>query len=608
MTPREGRVAARPAAGAAMALVVVAGLAARMLYVAAQPETDPAAAAPGLDGGYYLDWASALLEARPGPAGGGAYYLAPLYPFLLWGYLALFGANLAWLFVLQQAMAVGAAGLLFLVGRRVAGEWAGVAGAVLWLGYHPGMFFASRPLGEPVALLLLALSLYLGAGQASARRQAACGAALGLAALARPNLALAGAAWGVGHLAARRIRGALCLGAAAAAVLLPVAARNARASGHLVLVSSNGGVTLYHGNQPGARPTFTLPPWLSGRLDTQRQEATREAERRTGRRLDDVEADRFWGRQALAARLAAPLGTLRLWAARARLCVSSTEPSVDYAPSIDRNPWRRAAPVPFGVLLGLAVGAACVAGWRGSGGYPVWAAVAACAVVPLVFYVSSRYRLPLALALCVPAGIGAAALADARYAPRRRAVAAVVAVVIAVASLAVPADAAVVSGEAVALANRADAWRRVGRPDEARTDLERALRQDPGCVPALVGLGLLAEASGDLDQAERRWREAFERQPAGAGVAARLGRALIRRGDTAGAVDVARRALELRPDDVETWVVLALALAQAGRAEEFSRTLQEAARSGVALEELLRERAGAPAGAGAGDAGQEVER
>ena len=85
-------------------------------------------------------------------------------------------------------------------------------------------------------------------------------------------------------------------------------------------------------------------------------------------------------------------------------------PLGDGGPSLDANPLRWAAPVPFCVLLGLAVAGATLRGWRGTGGWLVWGMVLACAASPVVFYVASRYRLALAVALCLPAGAGAVSL------------------------------------------------------------------------------------------------------------------------------------------------------------------------------------------------------
>ena len=272
-------------------------LALRLAYVAAQPGTDPTFARPMLDEALYVGWARGLAAGGGQPPG--AFYLAPLYPnvLALW---AAAGAGFGTLYALQQIVAVATAGALAWTARSFAGPGAGIAAGVLALAYHPALFFASRPLGETLAVALLAFALAVGSGARGPG--ATSGLLCGLAALARPNLAPIAVAWSLGWPR----RAALLLGGAAL-VVAPVAARNWIASGHLVPVSSNGGITLYQGNGPGALGIFTPVEGLSGRLDRQRDEATRTASAVAGKRLDDVEADAWWGRRALRVRIAAYL-------------------------------------------------------------------------------------------------------------------------------------------------------------------------------------------------------------------------------------------------------------------------------------------------------------
>ena len=151
----------------------------------------------------------------------------------------------------------------------------------------------------------------------------------------------------------------------------------------------------------------------------QRQEATALAKVRSGLDLDPVEADRWWGRRALRTRVEQPGNTIRLLLLKFVLLLDNYEHSLGYHPQLDSNPWRltiglagrgEIAVVPFALLLGLAAAAVMLAGTRGSGGWRIWGAILACAATPLLFYVSSRYRLPATALLTVPAGSGLAAL------------------------------------------------------------------------------------------------------------------------------------------------------------------------------------------------------
>ena len=587
-------VARRPSFELSLAVLSLIALVFRVAYLLVQPATDPSATGATLDGAYYVHWGQALAAGTWTQAG--AYYLAPLYAWLLGGFFTLFGDAIASLYLLQHVAMVATAVLLGLSARDLAGDAAGLATAALSLLYHPALFFASRPLGEPVALLLLVLALRLLMRRSPAALFGA-GVAAGLSALARPNLLLViavwacvGAAWFLrgpataetADNARRRRAGWILAVAGVAIVLLPVVVRNWRVSGHLVPVSANSGLTLFHGNGPGAQGIGVLPPGFSGRVTTQRQEATRLASLQVGRALDDVEADRWWGRQAVQARLADPGGTLLLLLRRTGLTLSTRELDLDYAPSIDANPWRRVAPLPFAALLALAAAGLFLAGYRRSGGWIVWGAILACAATPLLFYVSSRYRLPAAVLLAVPAGVGLSELLRSRGRRRLAALALVVSVI--VVSVTVPAGGVALTARAVALANRAVSWQQVGNMALAEKDLQRALETDPESAPVQFGLGVLLVATGRGAEAGEHYREALRIRPDLAEAAQNLSSLLISDARAGEALPILQRALEFRPDHAGCWKNLIVAHYAVGDPSAARSAADRARRSGVQLE------------------------
>src|SRR6185436_17149901 len=111
-----------------------------------------------------------------------------------------------------------------------------------------------------------------------------------------------------------------------------------------VPVSANGGVVFWLGNAPGAVGVYTPAAGFTGSLATQQREAIDEASARAGRALDAVEADGFWWREGLRVRAADPAGTIALLIRRALLTIDSAEHGLDYAPALDENPLRFAAP------------------------------------------------------------------------------------------------------------------------------------------------------------------------------------------------------------------------------------------------------------------------
>jgi Tfp pilus assembly protein PilF len=579
--------------GLSLGTMALASLICRLGYVGWQASHDPSLARPMLDGAYYLGWARALVNGAGEPAG--AFYLAPLYPHLLAGFFSIFGESLGLLYALQQAFLVGAGCLLALRFAGSIGEPAALFAASAIFLYHPTAFFASRPVGEPVALFLSALGIYL-LGRSGRAAVALAGLAFGLATLARPNLLLVFLLLAVAELASRRWQRAFVLAAALGVTLLPVTVRNFVASGHPVLVSSNGGLTLYHGNGPGALGIFTPAEGFSGTVAHQRDEATILARTRTGQDLDPVEADTWWGREAIRTRLADPVGSLGLLGRRAALTLDNYEHSLDDAPALDENPWRAAFPMPLALLFGLATVGAVAAGFAGSAGVAAWAPILATAATPLVFYVSSRYRLPMAIFLCVPAGVGAALiLGAARVMPSRKRfiVSVAMGLIATICSLTVPSATLARTEAAAAYANRASAFAEVHDLVRAEGEARAALTLDAASVPARYNLAVVLEAGGRTAEAEALYRETLRLEPSHAEAAGNLAKILIERGAAKEAVPILERALTARPGNEACWtnmIVAWISLGDLGRARS---AVAAAEKFGVQLAPELIEASGA---------------
>jgi len=203
----------------ALVLILLGGAILRLAYTVAEASTDPWFGHPVLDGRYYVDWAIALASGKPGPAG--AFYLAPLYPYALAGLMRVAGPGFWAIYLVQQGLSVSTAALVALGGRRPLGDAQALSAAALLLLYQPILFFAARPLGETLAIALLAVSL-VAAWRATPRAGFVAGFASGLASLARPNLLLVPLVWSAWDVRQARLRrvAALLLGVGIA--VLPI--------------------------------------------------------------------------------------------------------------------------------------------------------------------------------------------------------------------------------------------------------------------------------------------------------------------------------------------------------------------------------------------------
>jgi tetratricopeptide (TPR) repeat protein len=562
--------------------ILLGGLLLRVAYLLAQPAADPFFAHPAFDGAYYLSWARAIAYGSPGPTG--AFYLAPLYPHLLAMLIKIIGGSYLLLYLLQHLLSVATAAMIAILGRHLIGHYAALAASALFLLYHPILFFASRPLSETLSLFLLFAALLAGA-RSSARSAAGAGFLAGLAALSRPNLLLLPLLWAAGEGKARRFQRVAIIAGCALFAILPVTLRNFAISGHAVLISSNGGLTAYHGNGPNAHGLYTPTPGFSGEVGTQREEATTLARARSGLQLDDVEADSWWGRQALQTRLQDPAGSLALLARRLALTIDNHEHGLDYAPALDRNPWRPLFVVPLALLLGLSVSGVILRGFRKTGGWWTWSAILSCAMAPLLFYVSSRYRLPAAALLTLPAGCGLVDLLH-KGIPRRATALTCGAVVCAI-SLLVPFHdlKATVMGEG--LANRAVAYLNCNDLESAELEAAKALELAPASALVNFNAGVVEDAAGRPDRAEAAYRRSLGIDAGLAEAAANLGKILIFRSDFKAAVVILERALRERPTHQLCWNNLVLAYTADGQGASARAAVRRARANGVLLDPAM---------------------
>lgn len=589
-----------------------------------------------LDPLYYLRWAREI--AAGNWLGSEVFEQAPLYAYLLAGYLRIFGEALSFLRVLQFGVGVLTAVLVSLLARRLFGRAAGLTAGVAAALYGPFLFFEGQVMKEFLTPFFSALTLlvFYGALDARGARRhvllAAAGAVIGVAAMVRDNVLLvlpclalylvvlppgAGAP-------GRRSRWVppLALAAGCLAALLPAAARNAAVSGDLVLTTSGGGEVFYIGNGPYANGAYIVPPWVRSSPVYEHEDFRAKARELTGRDLSRAEASRFWWREGLRSILSDPWRWVKLEIRKALLFLNGHELPDNYSYESFVLFSRLLGWLPtFGVVAALAAAgiAATASRWRQL--LPLYLAAGSYMFSVMLFYNFGRFRLPFLPILLVFAGAGLPALWRAAAALRRRGAApaagpgstrraAALAATAAVAWLITLPD--LHSSAEEPFQDRLHlgaAFQQAGRLDEAEeilretiADAEKVLSSRgwrPGnpVVPGGLSFAWSLHAAhrdlarilletGRTEEAIQEMRRAIPLDPNDGHLFQMLGGALLQRGDPAAAETALRQAVRLDPESFTARFDLATSLYDQGEAAAALAVLEEAHRAVPGLEGL----------------------
>lgn len=605
MTPTRADAVAERAPGPAsergsfptrwIALALFVALALRVIYVL-QSRASPLFDAPQMDARYHVEWARALLRGedfQPGP-----FFRAPGYPWFLAGCMSVFGDGLLAPRLVQACLGALSVGLVARIAWRVLDARAAIVAAFAAATYAMTIYFEGELLLPVLEILLdlvavertlAAASTDEGVSRARATlRWIVAGLCWGLAALVRPNVLLfvlplvAWAAWSawtrspLGERARRArtaARTALAFLGGCALAIAPISAYNRIVGGDDVLISSQGGVNFYIGNNARSDGSSAIVPgtradWWGGYND-----ALALAERAQGRTLKPSEVSQHFTGLALAWMRENPGDALahQLWKARLFWTdyeLGNNQDEVFFAERY--GPVLRFLPVGFGLVAPLALLGLALRARRGWRELPAWGFVPVYAASVIAFFVCARFRIPIAPFLCIYAAGALVWIVDAWRARRRAPLALAVAsfALLAFAISRVPASvdtshaqgwyllgvAASARGEhaqavehfekaraanpRLAIVHQAlgSALVDAGRPDAARVPLQEALAIDP--ITAFAAFGKLVDVelgAGRLDAARALAQREGELKPDAGNGAYDLGRVAYARAQSLGA-------------------------------------------------------------------------
>ena len=365
------------------------------------------------------------------------YSLPPLYPYFLAVIFKSAGHGYAVVYVIQCLLGLANICLIHSIGRKVLSGRAPLIAAAMATLYGSFMFMESKLMSTTLALtlgLLLMRTLIWAAERRTLTLWATCGGLLGITALARPEtlLFVPLASWWI-HRLSRKPRGNASGKAGAkkpqvvidqyalagrnpwfaisvfvAFVIIavaPVTLRNWVVSNDWSLsnlISSQAGITFYQSNNERANGLYVFleREGFSGNPHVQAEEEKKIAEKAAGRPLKRSEVTRYWIGLGMAWIAGNPGNAFVLECFKLLRFLGTYEYSTEYIIYVERDSvhtlWLTC--LPFALISSLAIAGILMQLKERLQPPAILLAlfVASNLAVVLLFYVSSRYRMPAA--------------------------------------------------------------------------------------------------------------------------------------------------------------------------------------------------------------------
>jgi tetratricopeptide (TPR) repeat protein len=539
-----------------------------------------------LDSSVYDSWARAISGGEW--LGRQVFYFPPLYPYALGLLFKAIGRSLAAVYLLQALLGLVCLVLIYRIGTATFNERVALMAAGGASLYGPFAFFEMKVLGATLGLTLnlLALALLIAAeraasdGRRGALRWLLAGLTIGAAAECLPGTILLAPLY-AGYLGLRRGGAAIALLAGTFLATAPVLAHNLYVASDPLPLSGQGGLTFYQGNHPHASGLYGAAPGFSGSPESQAVEEQSIAERDTGRPMRRSETSAYFLRKGLAFIASSPGSWLIIEARKLLALMGDYEASTEYSLYFERQqvPWLRVLLLPFAAIAGAGLAGLILAGRPRPPTTPLFLYTVYAAAIPLIFYVSSRYRLPLVPALLVYGAFfidrvrASVRQAGMLHPPLARAAAAALGLgLVSFFPLGRPS----ISAEANVHYNIGNLLAAQGRHEEAIASFDRALAQWPGNAYAWINRGNSLDKLGREDEALASYQRA-EEENRGFWLAYKAQGVILHRQRRYPEEEAAYRR-GLKADGEEAYYLLGVTLKNLDRLDEAVQALEQATR------------------------------
>jgi len=509
---------------------------------------------PRLDEDYYYDHAAAMAAGRPPEL---PFWRPPGLMLALAVVFKLLGGGLLYPRLIQILLSTSCVVIVYGLARRFFSTTVALIAAG-WVAVYAVLIDFTVAIKATTWVVFLDLLLLWILAEASRRRSRwlplAGGLALGLSALFRPVIIVflpAVMLWIFLNREGKRLSlhlGLLLLGTALP--ILPVSVVNTRAAGTPVLISTNGGVNLFIGNNANYSETVVARP--GARWNSLILRPATDA----GFPVDGPRQDRFYYAEASRFVRHHPWESLLRWSRRLYLSANGHEIPRDTDIYLTRESSRVLAPLtskqwprfPSGVMIPLALLGLVVSWRRRRRLLLLWSFLLVQALVMAAFFVASRYRAPSIPVLAIFSAAGLTWLAAEFRRSVKRGLAASAVVIGLMAALNLPTFETRQSLRAEELYFRGNATFREGDAGKAASLYRRAIEIDSTDVRPWRTLADRLLEIGRTGEAEAALRRAVALAPGESEDRDRLVNFLDRRGDREGVLLALKDELDSHTD------------------------------------------------------------
>ena len=567
-------------------IVLGVALLVRLVHVF-QIDASPLFGWPVVDGKTYVEQAAAFAGGNWLGVGEGPYWQAPLYTWFLGLTAGVFGDSFFYAArVLQAVMGALTCWFAFDLGRRLFRVEVGLVAGLITALYGPLIYFDAELLPAGLAVFLDMAALYLlmrALEQPEPKRFFQAGVVFGLSALAVATVltfVAAAVVWVVwktrqatdGWRPALRRAGVFAAGVAV--VIAPVTLRNYTVGGDSVLISWNGGVNYFIGNNAEYDRTVAVRPgWEWADLVTlpDRADITRPSAKSS-----------FFFDRAQEYITSDPVAWLSLQSKKTAEFWRGDEMGRNqpiyywrsYSPVLALSLWKRGLAFPFGLLAPLAVLGIALAVRKQEARLPLLFVLVYSTSV-IAFFPAARYRIPVLPVLAVFAAWGTTWLYQEVRARRAKTMgagfAALAALMLAANTGLPPMDK---DGNADVHYNLGDAYMHAGRLDLAQASFTHVLELDPEYWEARFNIGTIRGMMGDTGGALVILQEVAEAQPGRTEVWLNLATAYLGIYQVDAAKNAFEKALSTDPRHHDTYVQLLALLVREGDLEDAEALLE----------------------------------